>query len=94
MDQPFGTFTQQLRLENPDREALPKVGILCGFSLEEVRAIIASGNPMFRKMASPLWRFVELPTGHYPMFSRPDDLAAVLFDLPSGASMQYNGERT
>jgi hypothetical protein len=86
VDQPFGTFTQPLRLENPAREALPKVGILCSFSLEEVRAIIDSGNPVFRELASPTWRFVELPTGHYPMFSRPDDLAAVLLDLPSGAS--------
>ena len=86
VDQPFGTFTQPLRLENPARKALAKVGIVCSFSLEEVQAIIASGNPVFRELASPNWRFVELPTGHYPMFSRADDLAAVLLDLPSGAS--------
>lgn len=92
VDQPFATFTQPLRLENPAREALPKVGILCSVSLEEVRAIIASGDPVFREMASPNWQFVELPTGHYPMFSRPDDLAAILLDLPSGASSQDDGE--
>jgi hypothetical protein len=45
-------------------------------------------------MASPDWRFVELPTGHYPMFSRPDDLAAVLLDLSSSASWQDDGERS
>ena len=94
VDQPFGTFTRRLRLENPAREALPKVGILCSFSLEEVRAIIASGDPVFREMASPNWQFVELPTGHYPMFSRPDDLAAVLLDLPPGASSQDDGEHS
>ena len=76
------------------REALPKVGILCSFSLEEVQAIIASGNPLFREMASPNWRFVELPTGHYPMFSRPDDVVAVLLDLPSGAATQDHSERS
>ena len=86
MDQPNGTFTRPLRLQNPTREALPKVGILCSFSLEEVQAITASGNPLFREMASPNWRSVELPTGHYPMFSRSDDLAAVLLDLSSGES--------
>ena len=93
VDQPFGTFTQPLQLENPARKELAKVGIVCSFSLEEVQAIIASGNPVFRELASPNWRFVELPTGHYPMFSRPDDLAAVLLDLPSGASTQDAGER-
>jgi pimeloyl-ACP methyl ester carboxylesterase len=86
VDQPFGTFTQPLQLENPAREELAKVGILCSFSLEEVQAIIDSGNPVFREMASPSWRFVELPTGHYPMFSRPEDLASVLLDLSSGTS--------
>ena len=94
VDQPFATFTQPLRLNNPAREALPKVGILCSFSLEEVQAIIASGNPVFREMASPNWRFIELPTGHSPMFSRPNDLAAVLLDLSSGASIQDDGERS
>jgi pimeloyl-ACP methyl ester carboxylesterase len=94
VDQPFGTFTQPLELKNTAREALPKVAILCSFSLEEVQAIIDSGNPVFREMASPTWRFVELPTGHYPMFSRPDDLAVVFLDLPSGAFMQDDGERS
>jgi hypothetical protein len=94
VDQPFATFTQPLELKNPAREALPKVGILCSFSLEEVQAIIDSGNPVFREMASPNWRFVELPTGHYPMFSRPDDLAVVLLELLSGASTQDDERST
>ena len=76
--QPFGTYTQPLRLKNPAREGLPKLGILCRFSLDQVEEMIVGGNPSFREMAGPNWRFVELPTGHYPMFSRPDDLAAVL----------------
>jgi pimeloyl-ACP methyl ester carboxylesterase len=92
--QPFGTYTQPLRLENPAREGLPKLAILCSFSLDQVQEMIASGNPSFGEMASPNWRFVELPTGHYPMFSRPNDLAAVLLDLPAGASAQDDGERS
>jgi len=84
--QPFGTYTQPLRLKNPAREGLPKLGILCSFSLDRVKEMVAGGNPSFREMVGPNWRFAELPTGHYPMFSRPDDLAAVLLDLPSGAS--------
>jgi pimeloyl-ACP methyl ester carboxylesterase len=83
--QPFGTYTQPLRLENPAREELPKLGILCSSSLDQVREMIASDNPSFRGLAGPEWRFVELPTGHWPMFSRPDDLAELLLDLPSDA---------
>lgn len=82
VDQPFGTYTQPLRLDNPAREELPKLGITCSFSLAQVQEMIASGSPMFRELAGPEWQFVELPTGHWPMFSRPEDLASLLLDLP------------
>ncbi len=91
--QPFSTYTQPLRLENPAREELPKVGILCSFSLAQVQEMIASGNPLSEAFTDPNWQFVELPTGHWPMFSRPEDLAAALLDLPSGDSKQDDGER-
>ena len=45
--------------------------------------MIASDNPQFRGLAGPEWWFVELPTGHYPMFSRPEDLAELLLGLSS-----------
>ena len=86
--QPFGTYTQPLHLENPAREELPKVGIVCSFSLEQVEEMIASGDPVFRGLDRPEWRFVELPTGHWPMFSRPEDFAELLLDLPSGKPVQ------
>ena len=57
--------------------------ILCSFSLSQVEEMIAGGSPLFRGFAGPEWRFVELPTGHWPMFSRPDDLAELLLDLTS-----------
>jgi pimeloyl-ACP methyl ester carboxylesterase len=86
--QPFGTYTQPLRLTNPAREGLPKLGIVCSFSLDQVQEMIASGQPLFRELDGPEWRFVELPTGHWPMFSRPEDLAKLLLDLPSEKPVQ------
>jgi pimeloyl-ACP methyl ester carboxylesterase len=93
VSQPFGTYTQPLRLENPAREELLKVGIFCSFSLAQVQEMIARGEPLSQGFTGPNWQFVELPTGHWPMFSRPDDLAATLLDLPSGDSRQDDGER-
>jgi len=81
--QPFVTYTQPLRLTNPAREELLKLGIVCSFSLAQVQEMIASGHPLFRELSGPNWRFVEPPTGHWPMFSRPGDLAELLLDLPS-----------
>jgi hypothetical protein len=79
--QPFATYTQGLRLENPAREELPKLGIVCSFCVDQVQVMIASDNPLTRGFVGPVWRFVDLPTGHWPMFSRPDDLAELLLDL-------------
>ena len=80
--QPFGTYTQPLRLKNSVREELTKVAILCSFSLDQVKEMIARDEPMFRELVGPTWQFLELPTGHWPMFSRPEDLANMLLDSP------------
>ena len=52
-----------------------KAGVLPS---QDIRDLISTGNPIFSEMRGPEWEFVELPTGHYPMFSRPDDLANLL----------------
>jgi pimeloyl-ACP methyl ester carboxylesterase len=92
--QPFGTYTQPLQLKSLSREPLPKLGILCSFSLDQVKEMIASGQPLFRELDGPEWRFVELPTGHYPMFSRPEDLAELVLDLPSERPVQNDARVT
>jgi pimeloyl-ACP methyl ester carboxylesterase len=80
--QPFGTYTQPLRLANTARRVLPKLLITNSFPLAQVKELIASEHPWFRELADPEWRLLELPTGHWPMFSRPDDLAELLIDIP------------
>jgi hypothetical protein len=51
--QPFGTYTQPLHLKNPAREALPKVGIVCSFSLAQVKEMISSGHPFSENSLVP-----------------------------------------
>ena len=92
--QPIGTYTQPLRLKNPARESLPKLGIVCSFSLAQVQQMIAGGHPLFRELSGPEWRFVELPTGHWPMFSRPEELAELLLELPSEKPVQNDANAT
>jgi len=79
--QPFGTYTELLRLTSPADTSLPKVLIACSFPLEQVRAMIDGGHPWFAEMARPEWSFVEVTTGHWPMFSAPHELAAALLQL-------------
>src|SRR5438552_1434138 len=79
--QPVGVIREPLRLTNPDRERLPKVAVLCTLSLAGVQEIIANGLDWVQQLAGPQWRCFELPTGHWPMFSRPDDVARLLDKL-------------
>jgi len=79
-DHPFGTYTQPLRLRDAAAEPLPKVLISSSFPLEQVRELIAGGHPWFAPLASPEWELLELRTGHWPMASRPDDLADLLHE--------------
>jgi pimeloyl-ACP methyl ester carboxylesterase len=75
--QPAGSVTGRLRLTG-NGDKLPKTLITCSFPLDQVRAMIASGHPFFATLSGPEWEFAELPTGHWPMFSRPEETASLL----------------
>lgn len=78
-DMPFGAARQPVKLLSKTGHAgLPKLGIWCTVTSDQVRKLAASGNPMFQALAGPEWRFVDLPTGHWPMFSKPLELARLL----------------
>jgi len=80
---PFGTYRQALRILHPDARPLPKLGILSSFTEAQLREWIAAGHPWGRAVSGPEWQFVELPTGHWPMFSEPAALARILHEAGS-----------
>lgn len=91
--QPFATYTQPLRLSAP-ATAHPKTLISCSYPLEAVRDLVESGHPWFAALAGPEWSLLALPTGHWPMLSRPDHLAMILGELSAGAKgsgVRYQG---
>jgi hypothetical protein len=81
--QPAATWTQAVFAEEPGPRTAPEAADRLQLPLAQVRQMIADGHPWFAEMAGPQWSFVELPTGHWPMFSVPDRLADVLHDLPA-----------
>lgn len=74
--QPWATAITPVRLTGA-WEKLPRFGILCSFTIAQVREL-AAGVPLFRHMAGDNWRYAELPTWHWPMVSRPAELAEIL----------------
>jgi pimeloyl-ACP methyl ester carboxylesterase len=74
---PLKPLTQPLTVGNPAAAALPRTYIWCTDK---------SGNPVAARLAAtaarvrhqPGWRYCELPTGHAPMRSMPQELVALL----------------
>lgn len=78
--EPVGAFRDRLRLTGA-RDGVAQAMVCCSIPLEQVRELAASGHPWFAGVVGPNWEMRELPTGHWPMFSRPADTAAVLAEL-------------
>jgi pimeloyl-ACP methyl ester carboxylesterase len=73
---PLGCATQPLRLTKTEQ---PPTDLVCStFPLDAVRKMIDSGDPFFAGLDRRHYRLHALPTGHWPMVSRPADLAEIL----------------
>ncbi|MFB7512198.1 alpha/beta fold hydrolase [Streptomyces sp. NPDC056144] len=84
--QPRATLTQPVRLSGATA-TLPVTGVLCtgnGASLDLVRMLVESGPPQFLALTEEHVRFLELPTGHWPMLSDPAGLATALLRAAAG----------
>jgi pimeloyl-ACP methyl ester carboxylesterase len=72
---PFASVTQPVHY-TPDYARLAQTLITCMFAAAQAREMIATGHPFFALLRGA--DVEELPTGHWPMFSRPADLAELL----------------
>jgi pimeloyl-ACP methyl ester carboxylesterase len=76
---PAGAIREPVALDNPRRHEVPATLVCCSVPSETVRSLAASGEPMFAAVAELTdVDYVDLPTGHWPMWSRPEDLAEVI----------------
>jgi pimeloyl-ACP methyl ester carboxylesterase len=76
---PWATYTQPLRLAHADAEDAPYRRVL--IACDEMRGLVGAGVPQIAFMAAPPWHYLELETGHWPMFSAPGELAEMLDGL-------------
>ena len=88
---PEGVARGIQRLSDDRRFAVPVTMICTEFTAAQLRAWIEAGEPPvleFRSFADV--EYVDLPTGHWPQFSRPGDLASVIASVvdrtPTSAS--------
>ncbi|MFM9876638.1 MAG: alpha/beta fold hydrolase [Rhodoglobus sp.] len=66
-------------LSDPRRYEVPATVICCEFSTELMRSWLAGGHPFVAELAAIKdYELVDLPTGHWPQFTKPAALAAVI----------------
>lgn len=80
--EPAGVVDQPLRPGNSARLAVPTTMVCCSISSQQIRDLARASHPMFTEVARLKdVEFLDLPTGHWPMWSRPMDLATLLADI-------------
>lgn len=78
--QPQGVAVDTQRLSADDRRlSVPATVIACEFSSEMLRGLMDQGHPYVAELTRLTdVEFVDLPTGHWPQFTRPTELGAIL----------------
>lgn len=68
--------------DDSHRRAVPATIVACEFTPADLRSWLDGGEPAVAEVGRlERWDVVELPTGHWPMFTRPSELGALLAEL-------------
>jgi pimeloyl-ACP methyl ester carboxylesterase len=80
--QPGAALREGPTLSDDARLDVPTTVICTGFPSEDYRAAVEQGYPFLAGLADLReLTYVDLPTSHWPMWSRPDELADLLGDI-------------
>jgi pimeloyl-ACP methyl ester carboxylesterase len=81
--EPGGVFREGAVLTNDARRDIPSTIICTGFPSEQVKAYAKEHDPAWlgglAELRDVTW--VDLPTSHWPMWSRPRELAGIIGDV-------------
>jgi pimeloyl-ACP methyl ester carboxylesterase len=83
--QPANVIREPVRLTNDARRDVPATIVACSYPADVVLQLAHAGNAMLAETATlRQLELVDLPTGHWPMWSRPADLAAIISAAAQG----------
>ena len=84
---PAGVLREAVELTNDARLDVPTTVIATGYTSEQYKDTVKEGYAFLAgltELRDVTW--VDLPTSHWPMWSRPQELAAIIGDVARGAS--------
>jgi pimeloyl-ACP methyl ester carboxylesterase len=85
--QPAGVLREAPQLTKDSRLDVPTTAIATGYTSDQYKEAIDEGQTWlggFAELRDVTW--VDLPTSHWPMWSRPQDLAKIIGDVARGTS--------
>jgi len=93
--QPGGVLREAVELTNDARLDIPSTAICTGYTSEQYKDAIREGYGFvrgFNELRDVTW--IDLPTSHWPMWSRPQELAAILGDVAKGTDVMPKGRES
>ncbi|MBM7505815.1 alpha/beta fold hydrolase [Agromyces aurantiacus] len=79
--EPARVASDPLRLGDERRRDVPTTVITCEYPSAQLKEWVAGGAPFVRELAAMREvEYVDLPTGHWPQFTRPAELGRLLVD--------------
>src|SRR6266508_280455 len=90
--EPGGALREGPELTNDARLDIPSTAICTGYTSEQYKDAIREGYGFvrgFNELRDVTW--IDLPTSHWPMWSRPQELAAILGDVAKGTDVMPKG---
>jgi pimeloyl-ACP methyl ester carboxylesterase len=85
--QPGAALREAAELTNDARLDVPSTVVCTGFPSEQIKDAVEQGYTWLGGLAELRdVTYVDLPTSHWPMWSRPQDLARILGDVAQSAS--------
>lgn len=82
--EPGGVLREAPELKNDARLDVPTVAICTAYTSDEYKAAVEQGQTWlggFGELRDVTW--IDLPTSHWPMWSRPQELAKIIGDVAS-----------
>ena len=77
--EPVGVTSGKQQLSSPRRYDVPSTVICCEMSSDMFRKLIAQGHPYVAELGKATnYELVDLPTSHWPQFTKPAELAQVI----------------
>ncbi len=85
--EPGAALREGAELTNDARLDVPSTVVCTGFTSEQIKDAVKKGYAWLGGLAELRnVTYVDLPTSHWPMWSRPEELAAVIGDVAQRAS--------